>query len=81
MLYNEGNRKYLIFTVVVIGFERSFYVVYEGQDIEICVAVLDRELSNDIDRGFTVATSQLTTEYAATGKKNYILNTCIFASK
>ena len=53
----------------MIGFERNFYVVYEGLEIEVCVAVLDRELSNDEDRGFTVATSQLTTEYAATGKK------------
>ena len=47
-------------SVVVIGFERNAYVVFEGQEIEVCVTVLDRELTNDEDRLFTVATSQLT---------------------
>ena len=60
----------------MIGFERNFYVVYEGLEIEVCVAVLDRELSNNEARQFTVATSQLTTEYAATGKTNSIFNIC-----
>ena len=60
-----------IFSVVVIGFERSFYVVYEGLEIEVCVAVQDRELSNDEDRQFIVATSQLTTKYVATSKKSH----------
>ena len=47
-------------SVVVIGFERNAYVVFEGQEIEVCVTVLDRELTNDEDRLFTVVTSQLT---------------------
>ena len=54
-------------TVVVIGFEENAYVVFEGQVMDVCIAVLDRELSNDEDRIFTVATSQLTND-AATGK-------------
>ena len=64
MIYKYFN----LLAVVVMGFQRNFYVVYEGLDIEICVAVLDRELSNDEDREFTVATSQLTSEHAATGE-------------
>ena len=53
-------------SVVVIGFERSFYIVYEGLETEVCVAVLDRELTNDEERVFTVATLQLTdTRYTA----------------
>ena len=56
----------LFVTVVVIGFERNAYVVFEGQGIEVCVAVLARNLSNDEDRQFTVATSQLAND-AATG--------------
>ena len=52
--------------VVVIGFEKSAYVVFEGERTEVCVAVLDRQLTNDEVRQFSVATTQLT-DYAATG--------------
>ena len=47
-------------SVVVLGFEREAYVVFEGQPIEVCVAILNRTLTNDEDREFTVSTSQLT---------------------
>jgi hypothetical protein len=57
--------------VVVIGFERNAYVVFEGQAIEVCVAVLARNLSNDEDRQFTVATSQLAND-AATVNDDYV---------
>ena len=53
-------------TVVVIGFEKSAYVVFEGERTEVCVAILDRQLTNDEVRQFSVATTQLT-DYAATG--------------
>ena len=46
--------------VVVLGFEREAYVVFEGQPIEVCVAILNRTLTNDEDREFSVSTSQLT---------------------
>ena len=50
----------------MIGFEKSFYIVYEGLETEVCVAVLDRELTNDEERVFTVVTSQLNdTQYTA----------------
>ena len=40
--------------------------MYEGLETELCVAVLDRELTNDEEREFTVTTLQLTdTQYAA----------------
>ena len=55
----------------MIGFERSFYVVYEGLEIEICVIELDKEIITTEDRQFTVSTSQLSTMYAATGKKSH----------
>ena len=57
---NSSNANVLFFlSVVVIGFERSFYIVYEGLETEVCVAVLDRELTNDEERVFTVATGQI----------------------
>ena len=49
----------LYHTVVVIGFERSAYVVFEGQKTEVCVSILDRELSTDDHRNFTIMTNQL----------------------
>lgn len=53
-------------TVAVIGFERSAYIVYEGHSTEVCVALLDRKLSNNEIRQFSVATEQLI-NHAANG--------------
>ena len=53
-------------TVVVIGFERSAYIVYEGLSIEVCIAVLERKLLNNAIRPFSVATEHLT-DHAANG--------------
>lgn len=52
------------FPVVVIGFEKDTYAVFEGQPTEVCVAVLNRTLTNDVRRDFTVSTLQLTENFA-----------------
>jgi hypothetical protein len=54
--------------VVVIGFERSAYVVFEGQKTEVCVSILDRELSTDDHRNFTIMTNQLKQDPAESHK-------------
>ena len=64
MLKGPRHLSYMTFfslyhTVVVIGFERSAYVVFEGQKTEICVSILDRELSTNDHRNFTIMTTQL----------------------
>ena len=50
--------------MVVIGFEQMAYVVFEGQNTEVCVSILDRELTNDEEREFTVFTSELSDNFA-----------------
>ena len=52
-------------SVVTVGFEKSTYIVFEGQQTQVCVAVLNRTLSNDVEREFNVNTEQLM-EYSAT---------------
>ena len=54
----------LLHSVVVIGFEQMAYVVFEGQNTEVCVSILDRELTNDEEREFTVFTSELSDNFA-----------------
>ena len=47
--------------------------MYEGLETEVCVAVLDRELTNDEERVFTVATSQLNdTQYTASRNIQFV---------
>ena len=58
--YSDSGVFCLVLSVVVLGFEKEAYVVFEGQSIEVCVAILNRTLTNDEHRVFTVSTSQLT---------------------
>ena len=50
--------------MVVIGFEQDVYVVFEGQQTQVCVAVLNRALSTDDQRLFMVATEELSQDPA-----------------
>lgn len=52
---------------MVLGFERSSYAVFEGEEIEVCIKIVDRELTNDEARDFIVATNELD-KNAAEGK-------------
>lgn len=60
-------------SVVVLGFEKETYVVFEGQLTEVCIAVLNRSLTNNEHREFTVSTSELT----ATSKNNTCASTIL----
>ena len=48
----------------MIGFEKNSYVIFEGQQTEICVSVLDRELTNAVQREFTIITQQVIENFA-----------------
>ena len=56
----------------MIGFEQSVYVVFEGESIDVCVAVLDRFLSTDDERHFMVDSAELTLD-SASGRQRLIL--------
>ena len=52
--------------------------MYEGLETEVCVAVLDRELTNDEERVFTVATGQIAdSSYTASRDNLRLLLFCI----
>ena len=54
------------FLVVVIGFEKSAYIVVEGEMLQVCVSVRNRTLTNDDPRLFQVQTMQLA-DFGASG--------------
>lgn len=68
-----GDYLCLFLSVVVLGFEKETYVVFEGQLTEVCVAVLNRSLTNDEHREFTVSTSEQT----ATSKNSTCASTIL----
>ena len=39
-------------------------MLFEGQETEICVSILDRKLTNEVQRKFTVKTQQVTQNFA-----------------
>ena len=66
-LLQSSNSDYYAntFAVVTIGFEESVYIVVEGQEVQLCVGVLNKTLSNNETREFMIQTVQLE-EYGAT---------------
>ena len=78
-LLQSSNSDYYanIFAVVTIGFEESVYIVVEGQEVQLCVGVLNKTLSNNETREFMIQTVQLE-EYGATqGLCTYVFSKCL----
>ena len=46
--------------------------MFEGLTTEVCVSILERELTNDENRHFDIGTTSLDIETAATGTQTHI---------